>query len=65
MFHDIQAVLEGQHRLLNSLLIEALREGTVDLAAWGAFRETLLRHIGIEETVLMRWLREPDRKSVV
>lgn len=55
---DIQAVLESQHRLLDSLLVEALRDGSVDAEVWAAFRETLTHHIAIEEKVLLRALRD-------
>jgi len=52
-------VLESQHRLLDALLLEAVREGsTVDEEVYLAFREVLARHIAIEEKVLLQALRE-------
>ncbi len=57
MIDDIQAVLESQHRLLNALMLEALRSpDALDVEAWDAFREVLTRHIAIEEKVLLRAL---------
>lgn len=59
MLLDIQTVLESQHRLLDALLLEAVREGTkVDGEVYLAFREVLTRHIAIEEKVLLHALRE-------
>lgn len=56
---DIQTVLESQHRLLDALLLEAVREGSAfDQEVYLAFREVLTRHIAIEEKVLLRALRE-------
>jgi hypothetical protein len=46
--------LARDHARLDSLLVEALRAlGHVDPTAFGAFREGLLRHIALEEKLLI------------
>jgi hypothetical protein len=59
---DIVRVMDNQHRRLEWLLTEALGDGepggTLDLAAYSAFRESMLRHIGIEEKFLLAGLKE-------
>lgn len=55
MIHD---VLAADHDRLDALLAAALRsDGTIDVASYEAFRGGLLRHIGIEETILFREVR--------
>jgi hypothetical protein len=45
--------LQADHDRLDRLLAEATREpGRIDLEPFGAFREGLLRHIGMEEKAL-------------
>lgn len=46
--------LAGDHARLDSLLATATAEGErIDLAAFGAFRAGLLRHIALEEKILI------------
>lgn len=46
--------LTQDHERLESLLTRAVRDpGTIDYEAYAEFREGLLRHIGIEEKILM------------
>ncbi len=50
----IHQFLAEDHARLEALLTEAVAaSGGVDLAAYGAFREGLLRHIALEEKVLL------------
>lgn len=61
MAWDIVRVMDNQHRRIEWLLTESLGDEAaraLDLAAYGAFRETMLRHIGIEEKLLLSGLRE-------
>lgn len=56
---DIVRVMDQQHRRLDWLLGEAVGDQQrLDAGAYTAFRETMLRHIGIEEKVLLAGLRE-------
>jgi hypothetical protein len=56
---DLQTVLETQHRLLDSLLLEAVRHGSsLDELAYAAFRETLAQHIALEERYLLAALKD-------
>ena len=51
---DLAAWLSADHRRLEDLLARALaRPGAVDAAPYAAFRRGLLRHIAIEEKLLM------------
>ncbi len=51
--------LTGDHDRLDALLTRALaRAGEVDLEPFGAFRAGLLRHIGMEEKILLPAARE-------
>ena len=54
----IRAYLEQDHQLLTGLLARADAGGQLDLASFEAFRARLLRHIGIEEKVLLAAVRE-------
>ena len=55
----IARFLAADHARLDALLERALsRPGEVDLAAFGEFRAGLLRHIGIEEKILLPAARE-------
>ena len=46
--------LTEDHERLDALLTRALaRPGEIDLVAYGAFREGLLRHIALEEKILL------------
>lgn len=51
----IARMLDAEHRHLGHLLEEALRG---DAASYVSFRGALLRHIGIEEKILLPALRE-------
>jgi hemerythrin superfamily protein len=49
----IALYLEDDHRRLDALLKDALKEnGKIDREAYDEFRRGLLRHIGIEESIL-------------
>ena len=51
--------LADDHERLDALLTQAVAEpGGVDLAAYGAFRAGLLRHIALEEKILLPAARE-------
>lgn len=54
----IRTYLEDDHRLLSELLTHADAGGSLDLHAFEAFRARLLRHIGIEEKLLLATVRE-------
>lgn len=54
----IRTYLEGDHRLLAELLTRADAGGVLDVASFEAFRSRLLRHIAIEEKVLLASVRE-------
>ena len=45
--------MAADHRRLEALLDTAERDEPVDLACYGEFRDGLLRHIGIEEKLLL------------
>lgn len=51
--------LRADHDRLEALLARALRPEAIDLEVYGAFRRGLLRHIGLEEKILLpaarRW----------
>ncbi len=50
----IRDFLECDHKRLDALLERAGREpGQIDLAAFGEFRRGLLKHIGMEEKILL------------
>lgn len=54
MAGPITRLLAADHDRLDALLQQALaRPGEVDLEPFGAFRAGLLRHIGIEEKILL------------
>ena len=54
----IRTYLEDDHRLLTELLARADAGGQLDVASFEAFRARLLRHIGIEEKLLLATVRE-------
>jgi hypothetical protein len=46
--------MKSEHERLDGLLAQAAQRGsTVDDGAYAAFRESLLRHIRIEERILL------------
>jgi hypothetical protein len=45
--------LAADHERLDALLTKAVAGDAIDLAAYGAFREGLLRHIALEEKILL------------
>ncbi len=49
----IQRYLEADHRLLDDLLARATAETPIDLDVYAEFRKRLLRHIGLEEKILL------------
>jgi len=49
----IQRLLEADHARLDALLTEALGDPRADAPGYRAFREGLLRHIAMEEKVLL------------
>ena len=49
----ITAHLAADHRRLDALLDAAERSDPIDRARYGEFRDGLLRHIGIEEKILL------------
>ncbi len=49
--------LQGDHARLDDLLTRAAGQASVDLEAFGRFREGLLRHIAMEEKVLLADVR--------
>lgn len=49
----LSAFLSRDHARLDALLTRATAAATLDLGAYGAFREGLLRHIAMEEKVLL------------
>lgn len=55
MARSITRYLQGDHQRLHALLERATPgiDGSVDLEAFGHFRKGLLRHIGIEEKLLI------------
>ena len=50
--------LTADHRRLEALLDDALRGETIDLDMYDRFRIGLLRHIAIEETIVLPMVRE-------
>ncbi|HVH41186.1 MAG TPA: hemerythrin domain-containing protein [Labilithrix sp.] len=58
MIGAIEAFMTADHARLDRLLERAERkDGTIDLAAYAVFREGLLRHIAMEEKVLLPFAR--------
>ena len=58
MSKKLHALLSRDHERLDSLIAAAVRDdGSIDEAAYAAFRSGILRHIGIEERVLFPALR--------
>jgi len=58
MVSDIEAFMTADHARLDALLQRAEREdGTIDVAVYAEFRSGLLRHIGMEEKVLLPFAR--------
>jgi len=54
----IEMFLTGDHVRIDELLAKADGpEGTIDLEAYSAFRQALLRHIAMEEKVLLPYAR--------
>jgi hypothetical protein len=53
----LEAYLLEDHRRLDALLRAAIAEERFDLDAFESFRAGLLRHIGIEEKLLVPWAR--------
>jgi hypothetical protein len=51
----VRALLEAEHAHLDGLLTAAARgaAGTIDMSAYGELRAGLLRHIGVEEKILL------------
>jgi hypothetical protein len=59
MVGDIERFLSEDHVRLDALLTRADRgDGTIDTVAYGLFRRGLLRHIAMEEKVLLPFARE-------
>jgi hypothetical protein len=54
----IRRWLEADHRALEALLDRADHRGRFDSVAFASFRSRLLRHIGIEEKVLLSAVRD-------
>ncbi|MDT8325718.1 MAG: hemerythrin domain-containing protein, partial [Bacteroidota bacterium] len=50
--------LTEDHRRLEALLDEALRRDGIDMEAYDRFREGLLRHISIEEHIVLPLVRD-------
>ena len=51
---NLYTYLSGDHERLDSLLTRAAEgEGGIDLAPYAEFRQGLLRHIGIEERIIL------------
>lgn len=50
--------LTNDHRRLEVLLADATKDAGIDMQAYNAFRSGLLRHIGIEEKIVLPLLRE-------
>lgn len=66
--HPVESYLEQDHRRLEDLLDRAVADITqVDMTLFTAFREGLLRHISMEERVLIpaiRRLREAEGREL-
>ena len=58
MSGPVQDILAADHERLAKLLDEATRGTPVDLVPFGEFRAGLLRHIAMEEKVLLPFARE-------
>jgi hypothetical protein len=54
----IERFMVADHACIDGLLKSAMASATVDVAAFEAFRESLLRHIGMEEKILVPLLRD-------
>jgi len=50
--------LTSDHRRLEELFASALRDGDIDMPLYDEFRIGLLRHIGIEESIVLPLVRE-------
>ncbi len=60
----LREALGADHQRLDRALSRALRDdGTVDEFSWNEFRKGLLRHIAIEERVLLPLLRSRDQET--
>lgn len=55
---EICALIAEEHRVLDALLDRAESNGALDLAAFEALRARLLRHIAIEEKLVLVAVRE-------
>jgi hypothetical protein len=53
----VAGVLEADHAGIDALLIASVVGDTFDLSVYGAFRGRLLRHIGMEEKILLPFAR--------
>lgn len=60
----IEAYLEVDHRKLEALLEKADADEAIDIEAYDAFRQGLLRHIGIEEKLLIPQAQKLGGKTV-
>ncbi len=54
----IEALMTADHARLDALLRTATADDAIDLATFEEFREGLLRHIGMEEKILVPMLRD-------
>ncbi len=58
MIGSIEAFMTTDHVRIDRLFVEAERaDGSIDLTKYAAFRAGLLRHIGMEEKVLLPFAR--------
>jgi len=55
---SLRTYLEDDHRLIGTLLANCTSGKTVDREAFDALRQRLLRHIGIEEKIVLTAARE-------
>ena len=63
---ELHDLLSRDHDRLDGLLTDCLQsDGTIDEASYAEFRRGLLRHIGIEERVLMPAVRKRQRDSAL
>src|SRR5512138_3897500 len=62
---DVHDLLSADHERLDSLLEGALVDDTVDEQSYAEFRRGLLRHIGIEERILLPLIRQRRGESEV
>jgi hypothetical protein len=59
MAGPIEEFLTEDHQRLDALLAKAERpDGSIDAAAYAEFRQGLLRHISMEEKVLLRYAQQ-------